>query len=82
MDPLAKSCMKTYAELTEEKKPGNVSRKFYEIFCKKFHEFFLIFSVLPTPVPSNMQEGEEGDEGNFFKFPAKKFEFLKFSRQN
>ena len=45
MDPLAKSCMKTYAELTEEKKP-----------------------VLPTPVPSNMQEGEEGDEGKFFEF--------------
>ena len=39
--------MKTYAELTEEKKP-----------------------VLPTPVPSNMQEGEEGDEGKFFNFQS------------
>ena len=47
MDPLAKSCMKTYAELTEEKKP-----------------------VLPTPVPSNMQEGEEGDEGKFLNFQS------------
>ena len=49
MDPLAKSCMKTYSELTEEKKP-----------------------VLPAPVPSNMEDGEEGEEGNF-EFSAKYF---------